>query len=176
MTKDDLRLRYIVANKEIATAETLREMVLRAFAGSFADDDNVATAEIVISALSRAVLDLAERAYQEACEDLEDDQPEPPAPTWFSGAGAEDFYHKAAVRCYLDAGFDKRYAEEAASWPDVLNHDTRYPVDLLVDFARLEVGHDLLVGDYIRATVANNYFKTEPLSAGATQSDGSAQQ
>lgn len=175
MTKDDLRLRYIMANKELASPETLREMALRAFAASFCDDDQVAPAEVVISALSRALLDLAELAYREACDELEDDQQEPQAPIWFSGAGAEDFYHKAAVRCYIDAGFDKRYAEEAASWPDVLNHDTRYPVDLLVDFARLEVGHDLLVGDYIRAAVTNNYFKTEPLSAGAEKSDGSAQ-
>lgn len=176
MTKDDLRLRYIVANKEIATAETLCEMALRAFAGSFADDDTIGKAEIVISALSRALLDLAELAYQEACEDLEDAENAPPSPVWFSGSSAEDFYYKASVRCYLDAGCDKRHAEEAASWPDVLNYDTRYPVDLLVDFARLEVGHDLLVGDYIRAAAANNYFKTEPLSAGANQSDGSAQQ
>lgn len=175
MTKDDLRLRYIMANKELASPETLREMALRAFAASFCDDDQVAPAEVVISALSRALLDLEELAYREACDELEDDQQDPPAPMWFSGDGAEDFYHKAAVRCYIDAGFDKRYAEEAASWPDVLNHATRYPVDLLVDFARLEVGHDLLVGDYIRAAVANNYFKTEPLSAGAEKSDGSAQ-
>lgn len=175
MTKDDLRLRYIMANKELASAETLREMVLHAFAASFCDDDQIAPAEVVISALSRALLDLAELAHKEHCEELEDGQQEPQAPIWFSGVGAEDFYHKAAVRGYLDAGFDKRYAEEAASWPEVLNHATQYPVDLLVDFARLEVGHDLLVGDHIRAAVANNYFKSEPATACGDKDRGSAE-
>lgn len=177
MSKDDLRLRYVMANKELASAETLREMALRAFAASFCDDDNVATAEIVISALSTALVNLAELKYQEACDDLEDGQEPPPGPISFSGSGsgAEDFYYKAMIRAYTDAGFDRKYAEEAAGWPDVLNFATRYPADLLVDFARLEVGHDLVVGDYIRAAAANNYFKTEPLSAGAEQSNGSTQ-
>lgn len=177
MSKDDFRLRYIMANKELATAETLREMALRAFAASFCDDDNVAAAEIVISAMAKALVELAELKYQEACDDLEDGQEPPPGPVWLSGAGsgAEDFYYKAMIRAYTDAGCDRKYAEEAAGWPDVLNFATRYPADLLVDFARLEVGHDLLVGDYMRAAVANNYFKAEPLSAGAKTADGSAQ-
>lgn len=176
MRKEDLRLRYIVANKELATAETLREMALRAFAASFCDDDNVGRAEVVVSALSQALIDLAGEERTRLLDELDDGDPEPPeTPAWFSGAGAEDFYYKAVVRLYREAGFDQKYAEEAASWPDVLNHATRYPVDLLVDFAKLEVGHDLLVGDYIRAAAANNYFKTEPLSAGAEKSDGSAQ-
>jgi hypothetical protein len=177
MSKNDLRLRYVMANKELASDETLREMALRAFAASFCDDDNVATAEIVISALATALVNLAELKHQEVCDDLEDDQEPPPGPVWLSGSGsgAEDFYYTAMIRAYTDAGFDRKYAEEAAGWPDVLNFETRYPANLLVDFARLEVGHDLLVGDYLRATAANNYFKTEPLTAGETKSDGSAQ-
>lgn len=176
MSKDDLRLRYIMANKELASAEKLRETAVRTFAASFCDD-NVAPAEIIISALATALVNLAELKYQEACDDLEDGEEPPQGPISFSGSGsgAEDFYCKAMIRAYTDAGCDRKYAEEAAGWPDVLNFATRYPADLLVEFARLEVGHDLLVGDYIRAAVANNYFKTEPLSSGAEQTDGSAQ-
>jgi len=176
MSKEDLRLRYVMANKELVSVEALRKTALRAFASSFCTDENIASAEIVISAVSKALLDLAEIKHQELCDDLEDAEPKPDSPIWFSGAGAEDFYYKVAVRLYQESGFDRKYAEEAASWPDVLNHATRYPVDLLLDFAKLEVGHDLLVGDYVRAAAANNYFKTEPLTAGAEKSDGSAQQ
>jgi len=173
MSKEDLRLHYIMANKELASAETLREMALRAFAASFLDDDNVAPAEIVISALSRALVDLAELKYQETCDDIEDGQEPPPGPISFSGAGsgAESFYIKAMIREYKAAGFDQQYAEEAAGWPDVLNFATRYPAELLAAFAKLEVGHDLLVGDYIRAAVANNYFKAEPVSSTETTED-----
>lgn len=175
MSKDDLRLRYIVANKELATADTLRETALRAFAASFCDDEKIEQAEIVVSALSQALVDLAELDHQAACDELEDGQPQPTGPVSFRGENAENFYHAAVVNLYKAAGFDQHYADEAASWPDVLNHKTAYPGDLLREFAKLEVGHDLLVGDYIRAAVANNYFKTEPLSSGAEQTDGSAQ-
>lgn len=173
MSKDDLRLRYVVANKELASADTLREMALRAFAASFCDDDNVAPAGIVISALATAIVELAELKHQEACDELEDGQEAPPGPTSFKGGNAEEVYYKAAVRAYRSAGCDQKYAEEAASWPDVLNNTTAYPSDLLVEFARLEVGHDLLVGDYIRAAAANNYFKTEPASSIAVADNGS---
>lgn len=175
MSKDELQLRYVMANKELASTDTLREMALRAFAASFCDDDNVAPAEIVISALVTAIVNLAELKHQEACDELENGQEAPPGPTAFKGGNAEELYYKAAVRAYKAAGCDQKYAEEAASWPAVLNSATAYPPDLLAEFARLEVGHDLLVGDYIRAAAANNYFKTEPLSSGAEQTDGSAQ-
>lgn len=176
MSKDDLRLRYIVTNKEIATAATLREMALRAFAASFCDDDNVGAAEVVVSALAQALIDLAAEERLRLLDELDDEDAQPPeTPAWVVSTEAEHFYYNTVVRLYREAGFDQKYAEEAASWPDVLNLNTRYQTDLLTDFAKLEVGHDLLVSDYIRAAAANNYFKTEPLSAGAEQSDGSAQ-
>jgi hypothetical protein len=174
MSRDDLRLRYIVANKTLIEAEELREIAMRAFAASFADEGAVEKASIVIPAVASALIDLAELQYKELDEELEQDQ-RPDAPTSFKGINAETIYRATAIECYRQAGFDQKYAEEAASWPDVLDYNAAYPGDLLRDFAKLEVGHDLLVGDYIRAAAANNYFKTEPLSSGATQTNGSAQ-
>jgi hypothetical protein len=172
--KDDFRLRYIVANKTLIDAEELREIALRAFAASFADEEKVEKASIVIPAVASALIALAELEYKELDEELEYDQ-RPDAPTSFKGVNAETLYRTAVIELYRQAGFDQKYAEEAASWPDVLDYNAAYPGDLLRDFAKLEVGHDLLVGDYIRAAAANNYFKTEPLSSGAAQTDGSAQ-
>lgn len=174
MSRDDLRLRYIVANKTLIDAEELREIALRAFAASFADEEKVEKASIVIPAVASALIALAELEYKELDEELEYDQ-RPDAPTSFKGVNAETLYRTAVIELYRQAGFDQKYAEEAASWPDVLDYNAAYPGDLLRDFAKLEVGHDLLVGDYLRAAAANNYFKTEPLSSGAAQTDGSAQ-
>jgi hypothetical protein len=174
MSKEDLRLRYIVANKELITEEQLREIALRAFAASFADEGTVEKVSIVLPTIAKALIDLAELRHKELDDELELDQ-RPDAPTSFKGINAETIYRFTAIECYKQAGFDQNYAEEAASWPDVLDYNATYPGDLLRDFAKLEVGHDLLVGDYIRAAVANNYFKTEPLTAGETKPDGSAQ-
>jgi hypothetical protein len=176
MSREDLRLRYIIANKTLIEADELREIALRAFAASFADENKIEQASIVISAVAEALTDLAKLQREELEDELEPGS-RADAPTSFKGVNAETIYCATAIECYKQAGFDQKYAEEAASWPDVLNHSTTaYPADLLRDFAKLEVGHDLLVGDYIRAAAANNYFKTEPLTAGAEKSDGSAQQ
>jgi hypothetical protein len=174
MSKEDLRLRYIVANKELISSDQLREIALRAFAASFAEEHNTEKAAIVISAATSALVALMKLQYEELCDELEFDQ-RPDAPTSFSGVNAETIYCHTAIEHYRKAGFDQKYAEEAASWPDVLDYRSAYPADLLRDFAALEVGHDLLVGDYLRSAAANNYFKTEPLTAGETKSDGSAQ-
>lgn len=174
MSKEDLRLYYLVANKELASAADLREIALRAFAASFADENSVEKASIVISAVAQSLVDLAELQRKELDEETEHEQ-QAETPTSFKGVNAETIYCHTVVEYYRQAGFDQKYAEEAASWPDVLDYNATYPGDLLRDFAKLEVGHDLLVGDYIRAAIANNYFKTEPLTAGETKSDGSAQ-
>ena len=174
MSREDLRLRYIVANKTLIEAEELREIALRAFAASFADEGTVEKASIVIPAVAAALIDLAELQYKELDEELEHDQ-RPDAPTSFKGINAETIYRATAIECYRQAGFDQKYADEAASWPDVLDYNAAYPGDLLRDFAKLEVGHDFLVGDYIRAAAANNYFKSEPATTSGDNVNGNAE-
>ena len=49
----------------------------------------------------------------------------------------------------MENGADAAYAEEAAMWPDVLPMDAFWEPELLDVLAALEVGHDLIVGDYM---------------------------
>ncbi|NDD52574.1 hypothetical protein EBZ39_01630 [bacterium] len=172
MSREDLRLQYLVANKEPVTAELIEELLLRAFANSFCENQDDETISTIIAQLSGCLctLDIA------AAHDDDDDSAETAVESKIlRGPAAEEFYRNEAIKLYKANGADQLYAEEAASWPDVLVMDAEYTEDTLRKFAKIEVGHDLLVGDYLRSAVANNYFKTEPLTAGETKSDGSAQ-
>jgi len=172
MSREDLRLQYLVANKEPVTAELIEELLLRAFASSFCEKQDDETVATIIAQLSGCLCTLR---LADAHDD-DDNTAEAAVETKIlRGPAAEEFYRNEVIKFYKANGADQLYAEEAASWPDSLVMDAEYLDETLAKFAAIEVGHDLLVGDYIRAAAANNYFKTEPLTAGETKSDGSAQ-
>jgi hypothetical protein len=172
MSKEDLRLHYLVANKEPVTAEIIEELLMRAFASSFCENQDDEMVSTIIAQLSSCLCTLRLAAVHD-----EDDNSAEAAveAKILRGPAAEEVYRNEVIKFYKANGADQLYAEEAASWPDTLVIDAEYMEDTLRKFAFIEVGHDLLVGDYIRAAAANNYFKTEPLTAGETKPDGSAQ-
>lgn len=153
MTQPDLRLMYLAANKTVVTSEILEDLLLRTFAASFCETEDEITARIIISQLSECLCMLADYEYEKLC----DAQEEPTAQTTpnvqpLAGNDAEDYYYRAVVELYVQNGYDKLYAEEAASWPEVLNVKTEYLPETLKKLAAIEVGHDLIVCDYLRAT------------------------
>ena len=139
MKNKDLRLLYMIANKEAITADIVEEWLLRSFAASFCTKETNDHCHSLIRALTNCLYELL----------LADDD-EPEAPITLTGNAAEKFYCESSLNLYVENGYDRLYAEEAAVWPDVLPSDAHYTTDMLQKMAELEVGHDLLVGDYLR--------------------------
>lgn len=151
MTREDLRLRYLIANKEPVTADMIEELLLRAFASSFCGEQEDEMTATTIAQLSGCLCSLR----LAAAYDEDDNTAETAVETKIlRGVAAEDFYRNEVIKLYKTNGADQRYAEEAASWPDSLVMDAEYMEDTLIKFAEIEVGHDLLVGDYLRAHAA----------------------
>jgi hypothetical protein len=162
MSRNDLRLQYLVANKEPVTTDMIEALLLQAFANSFCDNQDDEKTATLIAQLSGCLcsLKLAE-VYDE-----DDSSAEIAVEAKIlQGTAAEECYRNKVIKLYRANGADQLYAEEAASWPSSLAMDAEYMEETLHKFAEIEVGHDLLVGDYIRAAVANNYFKSEPATA-----------
>jgi hypothetical protein len=147
--KEDLRLRYMIANKEPVTADMLETLLLRAFASSFCGEQTDNMTATIIAQLSGCLCSIR---LAEAYDDEDDTEESAVEAKILHGPEAEKFYCNEVIRLYKENGADQLYAEEAASWPDVLAMDNDYMEDTLRQFASLEVGHDLLVGDYLRAT------------------------
>jgi hypothetical protein len=153
---EDLRLAYIAANKEPVTVELLETLLLRAFASHFCGEESDESTGMTIEQLSGCICS----CRLGAAYDEDDDTAEKEFETQIlSGPAAEDFYRKEVIALYTANGYDKHYAEESAAWPDVLPMGADYTKDMLQKMAKLEVGHDLLVIDYMRAT-ANQKVKT----------------
>lgn len=154
MSQPDLRLAYLIANKDLLTIEQAEETILRAFAASFCDNDDSSpeVAKIVITNLLNCLNQLRQYEY----EQLSDINEEYPAPETLTGTVAETYYLQLISDRYKANGYDKLYAEEIASWPDALDLKADYSRDLLERFADLEVGHDLIVSDYLKAAFGKN--------------------
>jgi hypothetical protein len=150
MNEADLQLQYMVANKEPVTAEVIEALILRAFANHFCDVDNAETAGNVISSLCGCLCDMRLGEAYAAGEEQETVV----ETQILSGSDAETCYCNEVIRLYCERGFDRLYAEESASWPDVLPMSSEYLENTLHKLAALEVGHDLIVLDYLRATAA----------------------
>jgi hypothetical protein len=150
MNAEDLQLQYMVANKEPVTEEVIEALILRAFANHFCDVDNADAAGNVISSLCGCLCNMRLGEAYEAGEEQETVV----ETQILSGPAAETCYCNEVIRLYCERGFDKLYAEESASWPDVLPMGDEYLEETLHKMAALEVGHDLIVLDYLRATAA----------------------
>jgi hypothetical protein len=140
LERADARLAYLVANKTPITPDEISAIICRVFVGSFVDEAGYET-----TALEHLVALLYDmRATQEAEKD------EGTIVPFVEGADAEMLYVETTRAAYLVNGFDAHYANEAASWPEVLPMNVRWDPDLLAVLARLEVGHDLVVMDVVR--------------------------
>ncbi|NBT75138.1 hypothetical protein EBZ80_18280 [bacterium] len=151
--KEDLRLQYLIANKEPVTADMIEELLLRAFASSFCGEQEEAMASTTIAQLSGCLCSLRLAAAHDEDDDVKEAAVEAKI---LRGPAAEQFYCNEVIRLYKANGADQLYAEEAATWPDVLVMDAEYMEGTLRQFAKIEVGHDLLVGDYLRARYGAN--------------------
>jgi hypothetical protein len=151
MSVPDLQLQYMVANKEPVTPEVLEALILRAFAHHFCDVGNEDTAGTIISQLCGCLCTIQ---LGEAYEESEEKENEVEARI-LHGPAAEKCYRDEIIRLYRERGFDQLYAEESADWPDVLPMSAEYLEETLHKMAALEVGHDLIVIDYLRATAAH---------------------
>ena len=141
----DLRLAYLVSEKEHITLDEIRKLVCRVFASYFCEEWGYEKDLIhnLVDALYRGRLVEAETLN----DDLDGEKPV--EVTTLSGYEAEARYLSAIKRLHMENGADAAYAEEAAMWPDVLPMDAFWEPELLDVLAALEVGHDLIVGDYM---------------------------
>lgn len=89
---------------------------------------------------------LVDARYVMLCNDNEDADD----PATISGEQAEKWYVKCQTDMYVQAGCEKGYAEESASWPDVLPLHADWDTDFLKELARKEVAHHLVVMDQLR--------------------------
>jgi hypothetical protein len=154
---EDLRLSYIAANKEPVTIELLEELLLRAYASHFCgEDDGADITGTIIAQLAGAICTLRLAIAYDEDDSSQEDAVEQQI---LRGPDAEAFYCKKVAEFYTAHGYDDTYANEAAQWPDLLAMDAEYSTDILTKMAKIEVGHDLLVIDYLRAT-ANQKKKT----------------
>jgi hypothetical protein len=64
---------------------------------------------------------------------------------------AEQHYLACQVEMYVQAGCDRGYGEESASWPDALPLRADWDKKFLRELARKEVAHHLVVMEQIRA-------------------------
>lgn len=157
MTKEDLRLLYLAANKTAVTAEELETIILRAFAAHFCGD---ADEDVVRDILEYTANCLAQVRVHNARETGTEEQQLDDAVPVVQGAAAEKYYTDYVVQLLIANGDDKLYAEESASWPDVLPYGALWCPDVLEKIAKLEVGHHLLVRDYLQATVQRRQKET----------------
>lgn len=79
-------------------------------------------------------------------QEAEDDEIEPGV----SRLDAENRYVEKQIETYREAGYADDYAQESASWPDVLPLDANWPVELLDELARQDVVRQAVVHDQIR--------------------------
>lgn len=144
----DLRLAYLVAEKESITLDEIRKMICRVFAAYFCEEWGYEKDLIrnLVDALYRGRLVEAETLN----DDLDGEKPLEVVTSY--GRDAEKRYLDAVKRLHMENGADAAYAEECAIWPDVLPMDAFWDPELLDTLAALEVGHDLLVSDYMVET------------------------
>jgi hypothetical protein len=153
----DLRLTYLVANKDPLTETELRALILRVFAAHFCKEEGGETE--VIQALTDA---LFEYRMAKAIKDDEDRKD-----GWetvvgdITGVDAERYYLDTCIAAYKDSGFDAKYAEESAMWPDVLPMKATWDKEMLQALALLEVGHDLMTMDVMREMHNRELKKTK---------------
>lgn len=79
--------------------------------------------------------------------EAEDDVIEEPR---LSRVAAENRYVEKQIETYREAGYTDDYAQESASWPDVLPLDANWPVELLDELARQDVVRQAVTHDQIR--------------------------
>ena len=144
----DLRLAYLVAEKESITLDEIRQLVCRVFASYFCEEWGYE------KELIRNLVDALYRGRLIEAETLNDDLDgeKPIEVVTVSDYEAESRYLNAVKQLHIQNGADAAYAEELALWPDVLPIDAFWDPALLDELAALEVGHDLLVSDYMVKT------------------------
>lgn len=152
----DLRLSYMVAEKESITLDEIRKLICRVFASYFCEDWGYE------KELIRNLVDALYRGRIVEADTLNDDLDgeKPLEVVTVSGAEAEERYLNAVKRLHMGNGADARYAEEAAMWPDVLPMDAFWEPELLDTLAALEVGHDLIVSDYLTEMAKREIART----------------
>lgn len=143
LEKADARLAYLVTNKVPVTAEEIKALITRVFTGSFIEE--CGHEKSTIQHLVSLLYDLNVAAAEATAENEDRDAVE-----YVEGNAAESLYVATAKTAYLENGFDANYAEEAASWHEVLPMNANWDPELLTSLARLEVGHDLVVMDVIK--------------------------
>jgi hypothetical protein len=146
--KEDLRLLYLAADKAPVTAIVIEDLVLRAFAAHFCgtvdDEMTTTTLEYLTNCLAQLRVDEA-RAAAETEAQLDDAVPV------LQGQKAEEFYVNTVKQLLIENGDDPLYAEESASWPDVMPYSALWCPDILIKIAKLETGQDLMVRDCLQA-------------------------
>ena len=142
----DLRLNYMMANKDPVTESELYDMIRRLFAAYLCGEDGIVTDLIQILVDAHFVL-----REDAAAQTVVDDAGKPADVIELRDSAAEQCYVAAARAAYRAGGFNQQYAEEAAMWPDVLPLDCPWCPELLKDLAELEVGYELVAADYMRA-------------------------
>jgi hypothetical protein len=143
----DLRLNYMVADREPITENEIRAQIIRIFTACFVEEETGREEEIITLLLS-VLLHLREAA---ADRDNEDDVPA--AVETLRGTDAEEYYVQAAREAYIAEGMGEHYANESASWPEILPMNADWDTDILTELAQLEVGHELVSMDYTRALI-----------------------
>jgi len=141
----DLRLAYLVAEKESITLDEIRKLVCRVFAAYFCEEWGYEKDLIhnLVNALYRGRLVAADMLN----DDLDGEAPI--EVVTLTGYAAEKRYLDTVKRLHMENGADAAYAEEMGLWPDVLPMDAFWEPELLDVLAALEVGHDLLTSDYM---------------------------
>lgn len=148
MAKEDLRLMYLAADKKPVTAAELEAIILRAFSAHFCGDANDDSTRDILEYTANC---LAQMRVNEARENETAEQELDDAVPVVQGAAAEKMYVDYVVQLLIENGDDKLYAEEAAGWPDILPYSALWCPDVLMQIAKLDVGHDLLTRDYLQA-------------------------
>lgn len=145
----DLKLAYIIAEKDSITIEELRQLIRRVFAAYFCEEWGYEKELLgnLVNALHAARIVEVERLNENA----DDDTPVLAEISPLSDRAAEEAYVAESVRLYIANGADRAFAEEASFWPDVLPRDAFWDRETLHELAALEVGHDMLVGEVIGA-------------------------
>ena len=153
MANEDLRLLYLAADKTPVSAADLEAIILRAFAAHFCGEMPDDNARDILEYTTNC---LAQICVNEARRETDDEQQLDEITTVLQGDRAEKFYADRAAQLFVEAGDDELYANEIASWPDVLPRGALWRPYMLEKLAKIEVGHDLLVRDYMTAMAKRN--------------------
>jgi hypothetical protein len=143
----DVRMAYLAAEKESISPEEIRRLICRVFASYFCQEWGYETDLLrnLVNALYSA------RIVEAQLIDENGDGGNKTNVLAFTGADAEQHYLALVKQLYMDNGSDELYANEIATWPEVLPIDAFWDYETLRAVAVLDVGHDMLVSEYTKA-------------------------